>query len=194
MCSFQSHGYEIDYTCAISQTRAEYLRPNEVNDSDSAFSRSTCGNMQQPYSPLANWQHVAPSGQRLFPSGQTTVGAAETQRLQMISGASSTYSWWEVWFSSETDLRSSPRCSALLVAGTFCIKGKSCKDEDTHLEWVRSHCVPSGQQWTLSAQHTACGKKDIYDELGAATWPKPAWYQYSTTFMTCFQTIMTSQK
>lgn len=52
----------------------------------------------------------------------------------------------------------SPGCSALLLAGTLRIMGNHCCDGDTHLERVRSHLVPSGQQWILSSQHTACGR------------------------------------
>lgn len=33
--------------------------------------------------------------------------------------------------------------------------GMDCCEVCTHLEWVRSHCVPSGQQWSLSSQQTA---------------------------------------
>lgn len=36
--------------------------------------------------------------------------------------------------------------------------GNHCWDGETHLERARSHLVPSGQQWILSSQHTACWK------------------------------------
>lgn len=44
------------------------------------------------------------------------------------------------------------------MAGTLCIMGNHSCEGETHLERVRSHLDPSGQQWILSSQHTAWWK------------------------------------
>lgn len=45
--------------------------------------------------------------------------------------------------------------------------GKEPSEADKHLEWEISHFVPSGQQWSLSSQHTAyTGRKITSEDRG----------------------------
>lgn len=53
--------------------------------------------------------------------------------------------------------RPPPGTLALFRAGNFTSMGTASSEVCAHLEWARSHVVPSGQQWSLSSQQTAFG-------------------------------------
>lgn len=60
---------------------------------------------------------------------------------------------------------------SLLLAGSFCSRGNDSREAETHFEWTRSHFVPSGQQWSLSSQHTACRRRSVQTDRNTRQFP-----------------------